>query len=77
MNTEDIYDLDKVIVLGTYAYGYYEEEGAETTDISDEDVFCNYYLIAIGDELNGYNQLASLTVSANDSVYDRLDLLFF
>lgn len=62
-------------MIGEYAYGYYEEEDAETTDISDEDVFCNYYLIAIGDELNGYNQLASLTVSANDSVYDRLDLL--
>lgn len=76
MNTEDIYDFGKVIVLGKYAYGYYEEEDAETTDNSDEDIVCNYYLIAIGNEMDGYNQLASLTVSANDSVYDRLDLLF-
>lgn len=75
INAEDVYDFGNVVVIGEYAYGYYEEEGAETTDISDEDVFCNYYLIAIGDDLNGYNQLASLTVSANDSVYDRLDLL--
>ena len=75
INAEDVYDFGNVVVIGEYAYGYYEEEDAETTDISDEDVFCNYYLIAIGDELNGYNQLASLTVSANDSIYDRLDLL--
>lgn len=76
MNTEDIYDFGKVIVLGKYAYGYYEKEDAETTDNSDEDIVCNYYLIAIGNEMDGYNQLVSLTVDANDSVYDRLDLLF-
>lgn len=68
MNNNDVYYLGKAAVITQYA-SLVEEN-------NEDNVFSSYYVIALGDEINGYSKIASLKIDSTDPVFDRLELIY-